>query len=454
MNLDTFFNAGRIAVIGASREDGKVGNVIFRNFLEGFDKDVYPVNPNADEVLGYKCYKSVRDIPGKLELAVICIPAKFVPQAVADCGRKGIKNVIIITAGFKEVGNDKLDRELLDALTKYNIDCIGPNCLGVYCSKGHMDTLFLPKDRLKRPKEGCISFVSQSGASGSAILDLAAAEGFGFAKFISYGNAMNVDESDLIDYLGKDADTKVICLYVEGVKDGRKFLDTCRKVSAKKPIIAIKGGITEAGRKAALSHTGSLAGSAEVYFGAFRQAGIVTAHTLEEVFDFMKIFEKIELKPKSSSIQVITNGGGFGILCADAIAGLGLEMAEMSSGIKNALKKKLPPIAVAENPIDLLGDATTERYRLAFDACMKDKNTGLILAVVLSQTPLIEEEKITQVLKEFHDMKKKPIITITTGSEFSERLKQEIEDSGLPCFKFPFNAVRAVKAYLDYYIKK
>jgi len=453
MNLDTFFKADRIAVIGASREEGKVGNVIFRNFLEGFDKEVYPVNPNADEVLGYKCYKSVRDVPGKPELAVICIPAKFVPGAVIECGKKGIRHVIIISAGFKEVGNDKLEKELLDALKRYNIQCIGPNCLGVYSSKGHVDTLFLPKDRLKRPMAGVISFVSQSGASGSAILDLAAEEGFGFSKFISYGNAINVDESDLIEYLGNDADTKVICLYVEGVKDGRKFLDTCKKVAAKKPIIAIKGGITEAGKKAALSHTGSLAGSAEVYFGAFKQAGITVAHTLEEVFDYMKVFEKLHVKPKGSKVQVITNGGGFGILCSDAVASIGLEMSEMSSAVQKSLKKKLPPIAAVGNPIDLLGDATTARYRLALDACMKDRNVDIIFAVVLSQTPLIEKETITDVLKEFNDKQKKPIVTITTGSEFSEKLKRQIEDSGLPCFRFPFNAVRAVKAYLEYYKK-
>ncbi|MBD3303893.1 CoA-binding protein [Candidatus Woesearchaeota archaeon] len=453
MNLDTFFRADRIAVIGASREEGKVGNVVFKNFLEGFDKEVFPVNPNADEVLGYKCYKSVRDIPGKPELAIICIPAKFVPGAVIECGKKGIRHVIIISAGFKEVGNDRLEKDLFNALKKYDIKCIGPNCLGVYASRGHIDTLFLPKNRLKRPKAGVISFVSQSGASGSAILDLAAEEGFGFAKFISYGNAINVDESDLIEYLGNDADTKVICLYVEGVKDGRKFLETCKKVAAKKPVIAIKGGITDAGKKAALSHTGSLAGSAEVYFGAFKQAGVTIAHTLEEVFDYMKVFEKVQVRPKGRKIQVITNGGGFGILCSDAVAGLGLEMSEMSSAVKNSLKKKLPSIAAVGNPVDLLGDATTERYRLALDACIKDKNVDVIVAVVLSQTPLIEKEIITDVLEEFNNRKKKPIVTVTTGSEFSEKLKQEIEDSGLPCFRFPFNAVRAVKAYLEYYKK-
>lgn len=450
MNLDTFFKADRIAVIGASREEGKVGNVIFKNFLEDFDKDVFPVNPNADEILGYKSYASVRDVPGKIELAVICIPAKFVPKTVIECGKKGVRHVIVISAGFKEVGNDRLSKELHKALEKYDIKCIGPNCLGVYSSKGHVDTLFLPKDRLRRPKEGVISFVSQSGASGSAILDLAAAENFGFSKFVSYGNALNVDESDLIEYLGQDSDTGVICLYVEGVQDGRKFLDVCKKVAQKKPVIAIKGGVTEAGKKAALSHTGSLAGSAEVYFGAFKQAGITIADSLEEVFDYMKVFEKVRVKPKGDRVQVITNGGGFGILCSDAVAGVGLEMAEMSSAVQKPLKKKLPAIAAVGNPIDLLGDATTERYKLALDACLKDRNVDVVVAVVLSQTPLVEQESIVDVLKYFNDKQKKPIVTVTTGSEFSEALKHEIEEAGLPCFRFPFSAVRAVKAFVDY----
>lgn len=450
MNLDTFFKADRIAVIGASREEGKVGNVIFKNFLEDFDKDVFPVNPNADELLGYKSYASVRDVPGKIELAVICIPAKFVPKTVIECGKKGIRHVIVISAGFKEVGNDRLSKELHKALEKYDIKCIGPNCLGVYSSKGHVDTLFLPKDRLRRPKEGVISFVSQSGASGSAILDLAAAENFGFSKFVSYGNALNIDESDLIEYLGQDPDTGVICLYVEGVQDGRKFLDVCKKVAQKKPVIAIKGGVTEAGKKAALSHTGSLAGSAEVYFGAFKQAGITVADSLEEVFDYMKVFEKVRVKPKGSRVQVITNGGGFGILCSDAVAGVGLEMAEMSSSLQKPLKKKLPAIAAVGNPIDLLGDATTGRYKLALDACLKDRNVDIVVAVVLSQTPLVKQESIVDVLKYFNDKQKKPIVTVTTGSEFSEALKHKIEEAGLPCFRFPFSAVRAVKAFVDY----
>ncbi len=454
MNLDKFFNAQSIAVIGAAREDGKIGNVIFKNFLRPeFRGRVFPVNPNVDEILGKKSYPSIKDIPEKVELAVIAVPGAIVPKVIDDCGKKGVKHVIIISAGFKEIGNTKLDIELEKAMKKYGIKAIGPNCLGIYDSESRIDTLFLPQDRLRRPKRGGISFVSQSGASGSAILDLAAKEGFGFAKFISYGNAMNVDESDLIEYLGNDPKTRVICLYVEGIKDGKKFLDICKKVSEVKPIIAIKGGITEAGKKAALSHTGALAGSAEIYFGAFSQAGIIRAETLEEIFDLVNIFEKSSTKPKGKRIQVITNGGGFGILCADAISTLGLDMAELSAAAKKELKKTFPPIAVIDNPMDLLGDATTERYRLAIDACMKDKGIDLLLVVVLTQTPLIEKEKIVSILSDYNNQHKKPIVVIITGSEYSEKVKQEIEEKGIPCFRFPFCAVKAIKKLIDFYVE-
>ena len=452
MNLDKFFNAQSVAVIGAAREDGKIGNVIFKNFLRPeFRGRVFPVNPNVDEILGKKSYPSIKDIPEKVELAVIAVPAAIVPKVIDDCGKKGVKHVIIISAGFKEIGNTKLDIELEKAMKKYGIKAIGPNCLGIYDSESRIDTLFLPQDRLRRPKRGGISFVSQSGASGSAILDLAAKDGFGFAKFISYGNAMNVDESDLIEYLGNDPKTRVICLYVEGIRDGKKFLDICKKVSEVKPIIAIKGGITEAGKKAALSHTGALAGSAEIYFGAFKQAGIIRAETLEEMFDIVNIFEKAMTKPKGKRIQVITNGGGFGILCADAISTLGLGMAKLSAAAKKELKKTFPPIAVIDNPMDLLGDATTERYRLAIDACMKDKGIDLLLIIVLTQTPLIEKEKIVSILSDYNNQHKKPIVVIITGSEYSEKVKQEIEEKGIPCFRFPFCAVKAIKKLIDFY---
>lgn len=449
--MKNFFQAKRVAVIGASKEEGKVGNVIFQNFLAlPFKGEVFPVNPNTPEVMGYTSYKTVRDIPGRIDLAVIAVPAQFVVHVAEDCGKKKVRNVIIISAGFKEVGNIKLDNALKKMLDKYKIKCIGPNCLGVYSTSG-IDTLFLPKSRLKRPKPGTISFVSQSGASGSAILDLAAEEGYGFSKFISYGNAMNISETDLIEYLGEDNETKVICLYIEGITNGKRFLDVCKNITRKKPIIAIKGGTSKKGSEATMSHTGSMAGQAEIYYGAFKQAGIITAYNLEEMFDYLKIFEKIQTKPKGSRIQVITNGGGYGILSTDAIENFGLKMAEPSKKTISSLKKKMPLIAIIRNPTDLLGDADTQRYKDAISAYLKDNNVDIILATILPQTPLIGRQSIVVALAEMKKSAKKPIITITTGSEYASDLRKQIEEKGIPCFEFPHNAARAIKALISFF---
>jgi len=445
VSLDPFFHAKSIAVIGAAREPGKIGNTILKQLM-GRDFKLYPVNPNAEKILGFKCYASVIQIPEKVELAVIATPGETVPSILDQCGKKGIKHVVIISAGFKEVGNAKLEKELQDKLKGNGITCIGPNCLGVFDAHTHMDTLFLPKERLQRPKAGVISFITQSGATGSAILDLAAYENYGFAKFISYGNAANVDESDLLEYLSKDPDTKVICMYIEGAHNGRKFLETAKK--CKKPIIVIKGGVTEEGGKAAKSHTGALAGSADVYFGAFKQANLVIAHKLEELFEFAKLFEKINVRAEGDKVQVITNGGGYGILTTDAIIHYELKLAKPGRTIK-ALRKIFPPTVVVDNPTDLLGDATVERYKLALEAALKDTNNDSIVLVVLTQTPRLDES-LVQVVREAYAKAHKPIILVTTGSEYATKMKKQFEAAGLPCFTFPENAVRALAAYTHY----
>lgn len=446
MNLDPFFKAKNIAVIGAARETGKVGNTILKQLM-GRTFKLYPVNPNADEILGMKCYESVQQIPVKIELAIISTPGQTVPAILDQCGKKGIQHVIIISAGFKEIGNTKLEKELQDKLKGNNILCIGPNCLGVYDAHTKMDTLFLPTERLKRPKAGTISFISQSGATGSAVLDLAAYENYGFAKFISYGNAANVDESDLLEYLAKDPDTKIICMYIEGIHNGKKFLKTAKE--CKKPIIVIKGGVTEAGSKAAKSHTGSLAGTAEVYYGAFKQANIITAHKMEELFEFAKLFEKTKIKTSGKNVQIITNGGGYGILTADAITHYGLKLAQPGRDIK-VLAKEFPPTVIVDNPIDLLGDATTERYKIAINAAIKDPHNDSIAIVALTQTPLLDNEQLVEVIKEANKKTHKPIILITTGSDYAITLKQKFEANGIPCFTFPENAIRALAAYTQY----
>ena len=448
MNLDPFFHSKNIAIIGASREPGKIGNTILKQLINK-NFNLYPINPNAEDILGLKCYKSVLQIPTKIELAIIATPGELVPAILDQCGKKDIKHAIIISAGFKEIGNTKLEKELQDKLKANKITAIGPNCLGVYDAHTQLDTLFLPKERLQRPKPGTISIVSQSGATGSVILDLSAYENYGIAKFISYGNATNTNETDILEYLSKDPDTKIICLYVEGITNGKRFLEVAK--NCKKPIIAIKSGTTTEGSKAAKSHTGSLAGTAEIYYGAFKQANITIAHKMEELFEFAKIFEKLKIKASGNKVQIITNGGGYGILTTDATIHYGLKLAQIGKEIKK-LQKQFPPTVIVSNPIDLLGDADTQRYKLAIDAAIKDTQNDSIIIDVLTQIPRLDEG-ILDVLKDANKKTHKPLIVVMTGSEYTQELKRKIEAIGIPCFTFPENAIRALAAYTHYCIQ-
>ncbi len=453
INLDNFFKPRSVAIIGVSRDPNKVGHVLFRNLLDnGYNGFVYVVNKNADRILNYKSYKSVLDIPYKVNLAIISVPANSVMQTVKECNKKKIKDILIVTSGFSEIGNIELENELKDYINKSRIRMIGPNCLGILCPASKMDSLFLPRYRLKRPESGGISFVCQSGAVGSTILDLAAEKKHKFAKFISYGNATTIDESDLIDYLGEDEDTKVICLYVEAVKNGKKFLEVARKVSVKKPIIAIKGGITDAGNKAILSHTGSLAGSAEVYFGVFKQCGIINANTLNVMLNYASIFEN-SIKPRGNRVQVITNGGGYGILASDAISlNKYLKMAELSKKTIEGLRKSLSSLASLHNPLDLVGDARTENYKVALEYCMNDNNIDIILLIVLYQTPLITTD-IVDIIIEYNDLKKKPIIVVSAGGEFTEMLSKSLYENKIITYTFPEEAVQSIGALVEYHVK-
>ena len=454
MNLKKFFQPKRIAVVGVSRNPNKVGHVIFKNIIDGeFEGEVIPINPSTKQILHHRVYNSISVVKKKVDLAIIAIPAKFVLGVVKQCQRKGIKHVLVISAGFKEVGNVALESELKSFLDKHDMRCIGVNCLGIYDAYNKLDTLFIPRYRLKRPKPGAISFVCQSGAVGSAILDIATEQGHKFSKFISYGNATNVDESDLIDYLGEDENTKVICLYVEGIVDGEKFYKTVKRVSKIKPVIALKGGLTAEGSKATMSHTGAMAGEKEVYFGVFKQTGVIRAESLEEMFHIASIAEK-GLKFKGNKVMVVTNGGGYGILSTDGIAqSKNLEMAKVSANTKNNLKKGLPPIISLRNPLDLLGDATTDRYQVALESCLKDKNSDILLLIALYQTPMITTD-IVDVISEYNKESKKPIIVVSTGAEFTENLSFALEESGIPTFSFPESAINAINKLVWYENKR
>ncbi|MBU0929583.1 MAG: CoA-binding protein [Nanoarchaeota archaeon] len=417
--------------------------------INNYKAKVYPINPHEEQIIGYKCYSSVLAINEDIELAIIAVPAAHVLQTVNDCVKKKIKNLIIISSGYSEIGNKKGEEELKKILDKNNIKVIGVNCLGNYDAHTKFDSMFIPTSRLKRPKPGYISFISQSGALGAAILDLLAFNDYGISKFISYGNATNLDESDYLSYLSTDQNTKVICMYIEGVKDGNKFMKIAKEVSLKKPVIILKGGKTESGAKAAISHTGSLAGSYEVYKAVFNQCGLIEVSSLNEMFNLARILENT-IKPKGRKVQIITNGGGYGILGTDSVSLNNLKLAEMYLRTKNELKNKMPPLVSVNNPIDLIGDANDERFNLAIDKCTKDNNIDIILTLLLPQTPLITEN-ISDVISKLNDLKKKPIIVVCTGGVFAQKIKSELESKGIPCFNFISEAVYSIKKMCEYY---
>lgn len=453
VNFTNFFKPKKIAVVGASRNPSKVGHVTLKNIIDGgFPGEVVPVNRKADEILGKKAYTNVKKIPGKIDLAVIAVPADFVIPVVKDCHVKGIRDVLIVTAGFGEVGNHELEKKLRETLDKLKMRAIGVNCLGIFDAHNKLDTMFLPRYRLKRPEAGGISFVCQSGAVGSATLDIATAKGHKFSKFISYGNATQIDESDILEYLGNDESTKVICFYVEGIKDGEKFYNVARKVAKKKPVIALKGGLSERGQQATMSHTGSLAGKKEVYFGVFNQCGIVRVDSLEEMFNVATMFDS-GVGLNGGRIQVVTNGGGFGILSTDAIVDAkNLEMAEFSGKIAKGLRKSFSKNVNVGNPLDLVADATTENYRVALDSCIADKSIDGVVVVCLYQTPLITTN-VVEILSEAYRKSKKPIVVVSTGGEFTENLSSTLHSSGVPVYSFPEDAVKALDK-VRWYLKK
>lgn len=447
-NLAKVFNPSSIAVIGASREPNKIGHVIVKNFVDGgFSGKIYPINPNAEAILGLRSYRSVLDIKGNVDSAVIAVPAAAVPSVLEECGKKGIGGVVLITGGFSEVGKREEEGRIAAIANRYGIALIGPNCMGVLTPSSRVDSVFLPIYKLGRPRVGNISFISQSGAVGGCIVDLAARAGIGMSKFVSYGNAAVVDECDLLEYLAADKETEIIVVYLEGVRDGRRFLDVARRITKQKPIVVLKAGKSEAGAEAAKSHTGSLAGSAEAYQAAFRQAGVIEAETLEQLFDFAKIFD--QPLPKGKRIGIITNGGGMGVLATDALDEHKLSLAQLSDETKKALRLSLPPYANVRNPLDIIGDADSHRYELALNAFLKDDSVDLIFVIILFQTAAIDSGVVNIAIRA-SDLRKKPIIAVCTGGEYTDMHKRIMESYGVPTYPSPTSAMRAISRFIFY----
>ena len=446
-DLKAFFSPKNVAIIGASKNPKKLGYAILHNFVENGFTNVIPVNPKKEEIFGKKTYTTVLDIDKKVDLAVIVTPSETVPEVLEGCVKKKIKAAVIISGGFAEVGRKDLEDRVKEIVKKNGIRVIGPNCIGVMDKKTGVDTMFLPTYKLARPPLGTISFISQSGAVGSAIVDWCAKEMVGIAKFISYGNAADVNELDLIEYLAKDKDTKVITAYLESTHDGRRLMELGRKITPKKPIIVLKAGRSKAGIKAVSSHTGSLAGSDEVYDAAFKQAGIIRAYNTEQLFDYARAHDMQPL-PKGKKIAIVTNGGGFGVIATDTAEKLGLELSELSKETIDAVKKQVPWYAVVKNPLDLVGDADAARYKHALENIAKDPNVDGIVCVLLFQTAPLESE-VVDVIAQMMEYGK-PIVVCSAGGDYTDVHRKMLERVGIPTFSTPERAVCAMNSLVKF----
>ncbi len=369
--LNNLFNPKSIAIVGASEEEGKVGNVAAKNILQlGYAGKVFLVNPKHKTLFGRKCYKSLGEIESQIDLAIIAIPAKFVNEVVKESANL-VKNYVIISAGFGEINDEgkKREEELKQVAEKNNLNILGPNCLGFIIPELKLNASFAGG----MPEAGNIAFVTQSGALAVAMMDAAKNYDFKFSQIISIGNKMRIGEAELLEYLEKDEKTKIIGLYLEGVKDGKKFIKIARNLS--KPIVILKAGKTERARKAITSHTGALAGSAEITSAVFKDAGIIQAENLEEFFNLLHLISFCGA-PFSREAAVITNAGGAGVLTTDAFLGKSIGLAELSGEAKKSLREFLPEESSVENPVDLLGDAGEDRYEKALDMINWQKNIG------------------------------------------------------------------------------
>jgi len=446
-------NPKSVAVIGASRDPNKVGHIILQNYIDnGFSGELYPVNKNiapGEKIIGLTAYRSVLEIKKSIDLAVIAVPAPVVPSVLEECGKAKVKTAVVISSGFAEVGNVELQDKIVEIAKKYNIAMLGPNCLGIMDPLSKVDTLFLPTYKLSRPRIGGVSFVTQSGAVGSTILDLIAKEGFGLSKFISYGNAAYVDEVDLLEYLLHDKQTEVIVMYIEGIKRGKELIEIAKKVTKVKPVIVIKAGVTDEGAKAAHSHTASLAGNNEAYDALFKQFGFIKANDLSELLNFAKIFSSENL-PKGDRVAIVTNGGGTGVLATDAVYLNGLRLAEFSEETKRELRKVMPEIVNIRNPLDLAGDADEKRYSDALSIISRDPNIDMFIVIALFQTPGADSS-VAEKLIYFKKNIEKPMIVVTTGSDFTQTHKIMMESSGLPVYDSPMAAASALAELYKYW---
>jgi acetyltransferase len=462
-NLDAIFSPQSLAVVGASKTPGKVGHDIFVNILKGgYRGTLYPVNPKARSVSSVKAYPAISDIPDSVDLAMIILPPRPALTAVKEAIDKGVKGVVIVSAGFREVGGEGLEIEntIVDLCRGAAVRVVGPNCLGVInpLSNVRLNASF----SARMPKPGNISFISQSGALCTAVLDFAADRDFGFSKFISIGNKADIDELDLLRYFHKDEDTEVIMLYLEELRRGPEFIEAVKEITSgdirPTPVLVIKSGRTTAGAQAAASHTGALAGTEGVYDAIFQQSGIIRVDSIDELFDFATAFAyknesalgKFRRKvPDGNRVAIVTNAGGPGIVATDMTISSGLQLAKFREETIEVLASHLPKTANLQNPVDVIGDAPMDRYENALAAVIRDEGVdgALVILTPQSMTDVLgTAEAIVRIARRSH----KPILCCFMGIIDVSLGVKYLQENGVPVFKFPENAAKAFGALYQY----
>jgi len=446
--LETLFCPNGVAIIGVGREKENVGHNIFDNIREaGFSNGYFAVNPKAREIHGEKIYSSIKEIPYPVELAVVVVPSKIVPQVMEEAGEKGVKAAVIISAGFKETGIEgaRLERQVVDIARRYGIRVLGPNCLGVANTGCGLNATFARE----APYKGEIAMISQSGALLTSILDWAKAERIGFSKIISMGNKADISEIELLRALSDDDQTKVICSYIEGITQGRDFMLAAEEASKKKPVIAIKSGGTDAGARAVSSHTGTLAGSEQAYNSAFKQSGIIRAESVEDLFDYAIGFAFQPL-PKGMNVAILTNAGGPGIMATDACEQYGVSLASFEMETIDALREVLPPAAGLYNPVDVLGDAKADRYKKAMEIILGDDNVHSMVVILTPQAPTEIEETARTIAEMSRAFPDKLIYASYMGRADVAAGIKILTENHVPNYYYPERAIATLSAVLSY----
>lgn len=449
-DLKTILSPRSVAVIGASAREDSVGRAVFANILfSGYKGIVYPVNPRVKSILGVRAYPSILDIPDEIDLAIIIVPNIAVKKVLEECGAKKVKGAVIITAGFKEIGQEgaKLESEIVAVARQYGISLIGPNCVGIINTDPQI-SLNATFARPFTPKPGHIAFISQSGAFGVAALEYARKKDIRLSKFISVGNKADVNENTLLPALRDDEQTKVILLYLEDLVNPAEFMELAREIGEKKPLLVIKSGRTLAGARAAASHTGALAGSDEIYNAFFTQAGVIRVDNLEELFDCGLAFAT-QPPPRSNRVAIITNAGGPGIVATDTIIRQGAHLAQLDERTKERLARVLPPTAALENPVDVIGDAKEDRYESAIRIVLEDD--GVDGAVIIcTPTVFTDLEAIARTIRDTVPRYGKPVTVCFMGTEDVEKAARILEEAGIPHYVFPEIAAKVMARLTQY----